>query len=383
MAEEVLASEIMEQSQRGADETPTEVTEPIKSGTAVQEPASNEGEVVEEPKNGAERAAFSRQFANLARQERRFREEKQEFKGIKKKATELESLQEMASADPIKFLDKFGINYDALTRRVINDGNASIEDVVAQQAKEIAALKEINRKGIEDRENQEKKTEYETTYKGFIDKISEFVENNPKYETVLEYDQAANLVEQYYEKEAERYFKSSKLRDRYKGHWQPEPETAQDVKPSQRATGNPRPKTLSNQLTSQTPARDEELLSREESLARAAAIITTGPQRRSATFATGQANTSTSSLKQFLLTRVSDYSFASISHEAIKASQGNADAFIRYATMEIDGAIHSLKRSLAVGLYRDGSGSIGQTEDNPDGVVTASLRTTPMAATQI
>jgi len=96
-------------------------------------------------------------------------------------------------------------------------------------------------------------------------------------------------------------------------------------------------------------------------------IITTGPQRRSATFATGQANTSTSSLKQFLLTRVSDYSFASISHEAIKASQGNADAFIRYATMEIDGAIHSLKRSLAVSMYRDGSGSIGQSEDNPDG----------------
>jgi len=88
-------------------------------------------------------------------------------------------------------------------------------------------------------------------------------------------------------------------------------------------------------------------------------IITTGPQRRSATFLNGQANTSTSSLKQFLLTRVSDYSFASISHEAIKASQGNADAFIRYATMEIDGAIHSLKRSLAVSQYRDGSGSIG------------------------
>ena len=50
-------------------------------------------------------------------------------------------------------------------------------------------------------------------------------------------------------------------------------------------------------------------------------IITTGPQRRSATFATGQANTSTSSLKQFLLTRVSDYSFASISHEAIRRAR--------------------------------------------------------------
>jgi len=89
---------------------------------------------------------------------------------------------------------------------------------------------------------------------------------------VLEYDQAANMVERYYEDEAERYFKSSKLRDRYKGHWQPEPEEAQDVKPSQPAA-KPRPKTLSNQLTSQTPARNDELLSREESLARAAAIM--------------------------------------------------------------------------------------------------------------
>ena len=94
-------------------------------------------------------------------------------------------------------------------------------------------------------------------------------------------------------------------------------------------------------------------------------IIVTGPQRRSAVFATGQANTSTSSVKQFLLTRVRDYSFASIEHEAIKASQNNADAFIRYATMEIDGAIHALKRSLAVSLYRDGSGSIGTLNVDP------------------
>ena len=105
-------------------------------------------------------------------------------------------------------------------------------------------------------------------------------------------------------------------------------------------------------------------------------LIVTGPQRRSATFASGQDNTSTSSLKQFLLTRVSDYSFASISHEAIKASQGNADAFIRYATMEIDGAIHSLKRSLAVSLYRDGSGSIGvQSAADPGGGTTLTLAT--------
>lgn len=105
-------------------------------------------------------------------------------------------------------------------------------------------------------------------------------------------------------------------------------------------------------------------------------LILTGPQRRSATFATGQSNTSTSSVKQFLITRARDYSFASIEHEAIRASESNADAFVRYATMEIDGAIHSLKRSLAVAMYRDGTGSIGTLNADPGTGTTFTLATT-------
>ena len=96
-------------------------------------------------------------------------------------------------------------------------------------------------------------------------------------------------------------------------------------------------------------------------------LLYANPQRRSATFATGQANTSTSALKQFLLTRVKDYSFASITGESIKATERDSDAFLRYATMEIDGALHSLKRSLATAMYRDGTGSLAQSEDNPGG----------------
>jgi hypothetical protein len=94
-------------------------------------------------------------------------------------------------------------------------------------------------------------------------------------------------------------------------------------------------------------------------------IIVTGPQRRSADFETAQTNTSTSTVKQFQLTRVKDYSFAAIEHEALKASQSNVDAFVRYATMEIDGAIHALKRSMAVAMYRDGTGSIGTLGADP------------------
>jgi len=293
----VSASDIVNQSTEVVNEVPTQMPEQAPVEGEAKEQDAGSGDVVESGESQTERSAFARQFANLARQERRVREERQQLKGVKKKANELEGLQDMAKDDPMGFLDKFGISYDALTRRVINDGNVAVEDIVAEQAKEIESLKAFNRKQSEEREERQKKKEYEQTYTGFVDKIKEFVDNDSRFEmvkannayhtvyevmqeqyahdgTVLEYDKAAEMVEQYYEGEAERYFKSSKLRDRYKGYWQPEPEEAQDVKPSQQAAATkPRPKTLSNQLTSQTPARDDGLLSREESLARAAAIM--------------------------------------------------------------------------------------------------------------
>ena len=40
------------------------------------------------------------------------------------------------------------------------------------------------------------------------------------------------------------------------------------------------------------------------------------------------------------------------------------DAFMRAATTEIDGALHSCSRSLAVAMYRDGTGSIGNISAN-------------------
>ena len=81
--------------------------------------------------------------------------------------------------------------------------------------------------------------------------------------------------------------------------------------------------------------------------------------RRSADFATGQGLNTATELARFVLTRVKDYSFASITGETIKATEGAADAFLKYATLEIDGAIQSLTRSLAVAMYANGSGSLG------------------------
>jgi len=89
-------------------------------------------------------------------------------------------------------------------------------------------------------------------------------------------------------------------------------------------------------------------------------IITGNPQNRSAAFATAQARTTSSVIKDFVLTRNHDYSVAAIDNETLEASKGDANAFMEAATTEIDGAINSATRSLAVSLYRSGSGSVGQ-----------------------
>ena len=92
-------------------------------------------------------------------------------------------------------------------------------------------------------------------------------------------------------------------------------------------------------------------------------LIYGNPQNRSATFSTAVAGTTTSKLDDFVLTRVKDYSIATIDNETLEASKGNANAFLEAATVEIDGCINALTRSLAIKLFRDGWGSVGRTTE--------------------
>ena len=98
------------------------------------------------------------------------------------------------------------------------------------------------------------------------------------------------------------------------------------------------------------------------------------PQGRSATFSDAQANKTNTQLKAFLLTRQADYSLASIANETIEASKGNANAFMEAATVEIDGAIESATRSLAIACFGDCSGAIGQVLATTSSVATFTLK---------
>lgn len=89
-------------------------------------------------------------------------------------------------------------------------------------------------------------------------------------------------------------------------------------------------------------------------------IIIGNPQRRSATFATAQANGSTSLLRDFTLTRAKDYSFATVDNETMEASENDKGAFLKALTVEVDGAFNSAANSAASDLYGIGSGVIGQ-----------------------
>lgn len=100
-------------------------------------------------------------------------------------------------------------------------------------------------------------------------------------------------------------------------------------------------------------------------------ILFGNPQGRSASFQKAQANKTNSQLKDFVLTRAKDYSLASIDNETIEASKGNANAFMEAATTEIDGAIHSAARSLAIAMFGTGSGSIGKIDAST--VITTNL----------
>lgn len=89
-------------------------------------------------------------------------------------------------------------------------------------------------------------------------------------------------------------------------------------------------------------------------------VIYGNPQGRSAVFATAQANKTSTKGIAFTITRAADYSLADIDNQTMLSSESDKGAFMEAATTEIDGALHSLARSLATAMYRGKSGMIGR-----------------------
>ena len=82
-------------------------------------------------------------------------------------------------------------------------------------------------------------------------------------------------------------------------------------------------------------------------------------QGNSNTFTTAQANQTPMLLAEFLVTLVPDYSIATLTQQAMLASQNAKGGFIKFASKFIDIAIQASGLRAALSLFRSGTGSRG------------------------
>lgn len=85
------------------------------------------------------------------------------------------------------------------------------------------------------------------------------------------------------------------------------------------------------------------------------------PQGRASNFSKALANRNKASkIAKFVLYRKQDYQVITLSDEVIRASKGDANAFMEAREWEIDGAIMNISDSLAQSLQGDGSGIVAK-----------------------
>lgn len=83
-------------------------------------------------------------------------------------------------------------------------------------------------------------------------------------------------------------------------------------------------------------------------------------QGASSTFANAYANQSSPQVAEFLVTRVADFSLATIDGQLLAAAQTDPGAFIDGAELMIDAAFQTAVNRIASAMFRNGGGVIGQ-----------------------
>lgn len=89
-------------------------------------------------------------------------------------------------------------------------------------------------------------------------------------------------------------------------------------------------------------------------------IVIGNPQNRSASFTVANSYVSSTLYRNFLLTRVPNYSIAQVFNETLLASQSDKGAFAPALKAEMDNALRSLSSAIASQLFRSGTGTLGQ-----------------------
>jgi len=83
-------------------------------------------------------------------------------------------------------------------------------------------------------------------------------------------------------------------------------------------------------------------------------------QGASATYASADSNQSSPQVAEFLVTRVADFSLATIDGQLLAAAQTDPGAFIDGAELMIDAAFQTAVNRIATAMFRNGAGTLGQ-----------------------
>tara|TARA_R100001443_G_scaffold111723_2_gene124754 strand:- start:90 stop:953 length:864 start_codon:yes stop_codon:yes gene_type:complete len=247
---------------------------------------------------------FSSQFAALSRQERELHLKQREMAAKEKKLSEMqermtqyEKASALAKESPEAFLEANGISVKDLLARELNGGQTPESDLLRQQldaqAKQIEDLRESQVAKEREVETQ-RLTQLKTSY---VDQIREWVDNGERgdkyelvkasnaYETVYQvlqqeynssgrdmgFEAAAQVVEDYYRNELERYKDTRVLKELSGGSSEPVQNNPASSPAASEQTVRTT-KTLENTSVA-TPAQPERPLTREERLAKFAESI--------------------------------------------------------------------------------------------------------------
>ena len=286
-------------TEEAVQEAPVEEAPSAELMEEVAEEATEAPEAAEAPPE-PERPDFSRQFAALARKERAIRQKEQEMANFAKQreqfegtSTRLADLQRLAKENPAKLLGELGINYDELTQQVINEGNPTEEQQLRLENEKLQARLGKLEEVYDKQRQQAEQAQVKAAHTQLVDNIKNFVDDGSTFEMVkhhdayglvaqvmqehynstkevLEYGDAAKLVEDHFMAEAERYLGSKKLQERFRELEKPrESETPEAAEQAVK-----RVKTLSNgDVAKKTETSGSTLESKEKSLERVAAMI--------------------------------------------------------------------------------------------------------------
>tara|TARA_R100000234_G_scaffold106737_1_gene77478 strand:- start:1708 stop:2562 length:855 start_codon:yes stop_codon:yes gene_type:complete len=259
-------------------------------------------EAAEEQPAAEEKPDFSRQFSAIARRERELRQRESRMKEMEARFSEVEGyqneysgIQDLARKNPYEAIKKLGIDYDALTQQVINEGEPTADQQLRLENEALRARLDKLEGAYNEEHKQREQAQAQAARNKLIDNVRQFVDDGGDYEfiqsndayglvaevmqqhyirtkEIMEYSEAAKMVEGHFESEAERYLGSKKLQDKWRATSQKEPEqkATSEAEPAKSS----RPKTLSNENTAKkTEPSSGVLESKEKSLERAAALI--------------------------------------------------------------------------------------------------------------